>query len=405
MPMSKKVRAPENGTHCRPYHKLTFGLYRLAGKLYARFYLGFRSKAVRHDIEGPHLILCNSQTLSDALLVRLAFEYPVYCIKTVAQRRGPLGVLTDWLTAPILQKQGMNVWSSAAFQGIKKVVGEGGSVCLFPCGQPAYGNVPKAVSHQTVPLIRALGVPIMLYTLHGGIGALPRWGDGRRKGPFIGRHERTLMPQEYEKMTDAELHALLTRTLCVNDKHLALTYRSNHRAERLERVLYVCPRCHEHSVLYTAGNHVSCRGCGMTANYTEAGNFVFLNCETAISTVDAWMDYQLSWLKNHVNDFGDTIFTDEGITVLSVDRTPADEPLFGTLIMTREKLLLRFEDGERGTRTVGFVLDSVATLTPVGKSKLSLTMADGTWEIAGAGGFCPYKYAQTFLALRGQLCK
>jgi 1-acyl-sn-glycerol-3-phosphate acyltransferase len=288
---------------------------------------------------------------------------------------------------------------------MKQVVDEGGSLCLFPCGDPAYGHIPNPISKQTVPLIRTLGVPVVLYTLHGGAGALPRWGDGRRKGPFIGRLERTLTPKEYADMSDAELYALINRTLTINDKPLGLTYGGNHRAERLERVLYVCPRCREHSVLYSQGNHISCRGCGMTANYTEAGNLVFLNCETPISTVDAWMDYQISWLQNHIDGFADEIYTDGGVTVLSVDRTPVDEPLFGTLSMTREKLLLRFEDGEAGTRTVGFALDSVAMLKPCGKTKLSLTTAQGTWEIAGAGGFCAYKYAQLFNALRGRFGK
>ncbi len=403
--MSKQVSPTEKSTHCLAKHGFTFGVYRLFGKLYARAYLGYRSKSVPSPDKAPRLILCNSQTLQDALLVRLAFDHPVYCVQTRAQRRGPISMLTDLLTAPIWQKPSLSTWSSAAVQVIKQVIDEGGSVCLFPCGDPAYGHTPTPASKQTVPLIRALGVPVVLYTLHGGTGALPRWGDGRRKGPFIGRLERTLTPEEYASMSDAELYALINRTLTVNDKPLGLTYTGSHRAERLERVLYVCPRCREHSVLYSQGNHVSCRGCGMTANYTEAGNLVFLNCETPISTVDAWMDYQVSWLQNRVDGFTGEIYTDGGVTVLSVDRTPADEPLFGTLSMTREKLLLRFEDGEAGTRTVGFALDSIAVLKPCGKTKLTLATAQGTWEIAGAGGFCAYKYAQLFSALRGQFKK
>ena len=403
MPMSKQATSPETATHCRAAHRFTFGLYRTAGKVYAKSYLGFRSKAVTPDVQAPYLILCNSQTLQDALLVRLAFDFPVYCVQTRGQRRNPVAALSDALTAPIRQKPTPQTWSQSAVQQIKQVMEEGGSVCLFPCGEPNYTHTPKPVSKQTVPLIRALGVPVILYTLHGGVSALPRWGDGRRKGPFIGRCERTLTPEQYAAMSDAELHALLTRTLCVNDKPLGLTYCSNHRAERLERVLYVCPRCREHSGLYTQGNHVSCRACGMTANYTEAGNLVFLNCETPITTLEQWMDYQASWLRNRLNDLSGDIYTDAGVTILSVDREPADEPLFGTLYMTREKLLLRFEDGEAGTRTVGFALDSVAMLTPCGKTKLSLTTADGTWEIAGSSGFCAYKYAQLFKALRGQL--
>ena len=399
------MSTPEKSAHCKAAHKFTFGLYRTVGKIYAHAYLGFRSKPMTSKVQGPHLILCNSQTLHDALLLRLAFDYPVYSVQTLAQRRSLIGAVSDLLTAPVRQKPSINTWSASAVQEIKQIIGEGGSVCLFPCGEPAYGHIPHAPGKQTVSLIRALGVPVVLYTLHGGIGALPRWADGRRKGPFIGRHERTLSPEEYGKMSDSELYALLTRTLCVNDKALGLTYSGNHRAEHLNRVLYVCPRCREHSVLYTSGNHVSCRGCGMTANYTEAGNFVFLNCETPISSIDSWMEYQVSWLQNRSDGLTGEIYTDEGVTILSVGKKPADEPLFGTLIMTREKLLLRFRDGERGTRTVGFALDSVAALLPVGKAKLSLTTAQGTWEIAGAGGFCAYKYAQLFSALRGQFRK
>lgn len=406
--MSKQKNTPtnpENTAHCRAYHKLTFGLYRLAGRIYAKTYAGYRSQKVRHDLQGPHLILANSQTLQDALLVRLAFDYPVYCVQTRAVRRGPIAMLADLLTAPIMQKPCVARWSSSCVQKITQIIHEGGSVCLFPMGDAPYGNAPGTISKQTVPLIRALNVPVILYTVHGGAGALPRWGDGRRKGPFIGRSEKTLMPSEYAEMTDEALHELISRTLCVNDKPLALTYASKYRAERLERVLYVCPRCRAHSKLYTSGSHVSCRGCGMTAEYTEAGNFVFLNCETPITTPDTWMNYQLAWLKGRVDTLDGEIFTDEGVSILSVDKKPADEPLFGKLIMTRERLLLRFTDGEAGVRSVGFSLDSVTVLRPVGKNKLSLTTAQGTWEITGASGFCAYKYAQLLMALRGQFRK
>ena len=351
------------------------------------------------------MILCNAQTLQDELLVRLAFDYPVYCVQTKAAHRNPVQKLGDLLTAPITQKPCASLWSNACVQKIKQVVGEGGSVCLFPTGTAPYGAAPRALSEQTVPLIRSLQIPVVLYTLHGGAGALPRWGDGRRKGPFIGRYEKTITPEEYHAMSDAELHELISRTLCVNDSGLGLIYKSKHRAEKLERVLYVCPRCREHSLLYSSGEHVSCRGCGMTANYTEAGKFVFLNSETPISTIDGWMDYQVSWLKMHVDAMDGEIYKDSGVTIFSVDRVPADEPLFGTLIMTREKLLLRFEDGAQGTRTVGFSLDSISSLSPVDRVKLSLTTTHGTWEITGAPDFCAYKYAQLFKALRHQFKK
>lgn len=393
---------PSAQAYVRSHHALTFFLYRLCGRLYAKW-IGFRAKSVKHGVRGAHLILSNRQTLHDAMLVRSAFDYPVYCVQTRTVRRNLLQISEDALTAPILQKPGASLWSPACVQSIKQILSEGGSVCLFPTKDAPYGFAPNALSKETVPLIRALQVPIILYTVHGGAGALPRWGDGKRKGPFIGRYEKTLMPDEYALMSDEQLFALISRTLCVNDKSLALTYASNHRAEKLERVLYVCPRCRQHSSLYSSGNHVSCRGCGMTANYTESGDFVFLNCETSITTVDAWMEYQKIWLKNHLDELEKEIFTDSGVTIFSVDKKPADEPLFGKLTMTREQLLLRFEDGEAGLRTVGFSLDSVCSLKAIGRVKLSLTTAQGIWEITGAPDFCAYKYAQLFLALRGKL--
>ena len=403
--MSKQKEQAVQTPHCRSYHGFTFWLYRLAGTLYAKFYAGFRSKTVKHEIKQPHLILSNSQTLRDPWLVRLAFDYPVYCVQTLAVRRDPIGMIGDWLTSPIRHKPSLLRQNTFPVQKIKQVLTEGGSVCLFPMGEPTFGFAPGTLSEHTVPLIRALQVPVILYTVHGGAGALPRWSEGRRKGPFIGRYEQTLLPEDYASMTDEQLYTLISRTLYVNDRAQNLTYKSNHRAEKLERVLYVCPRCRTHSSLYSSGTHISCRGCGMTANYTEAGKFVFLNCETPISTVDTWMDYQLSWLKNRIEEMSGEIYTDQGVTIFSVDKIPADEPLFGKLIMTREKLLLRFEDGEAGTRTVGFSLDSVVSLRCYDKVKLSLITSQGTWEITGAPDFCAYKYAQLFLALRGQFKK
>ena len=391
--------------HVRSYHKLTFGLYRLAGRAYAALRTGFRVKSTAEGADKAHLILSGSQTLCDELWLRMAFQYPVYCVRTRATRSGLLTLAGDALTAPIVQKPSADSWSEDCIAQMRQVLDMGGSIGLFPMGQPQYGHVPGKLSPGTVPLIRALHVPFTLYTVRGGIGAMPRWSDGRRKGPFEGHVGKTYTPEQYDAMSDEQLFSLISSALSQNDKPLALAYKSNHRAEKLERVLYVCPRCRDHSGLYSAGNHVSCRGCGMTANFTEPGDFIFLNCETPIQTVDGWMDYQVNWLRSHLDRLEGDFFTDKGVMVHSVGKTPADEPLFGTMTMSREKLLIRFEDGEAGARSVGFHLDAIRTMQPYGAVKLSVTTDKGVWEITGAPDFCAYKYAQVFNALRGKLGK
>lgn len=402
--MSKRQSVQDKG-HVRAHHALTFWLYRLAGRAYAALRAGFRVKSTAEGADTPHLILSGSQTLMDELWLRMAFEYPVYCVRTQSTRPGLLTLLGDALTAPILQKPGADDWCPDCIAQMRQVLEQGGSIGLFPMGQPQYGYVPGRLSRQAVPLIRALHVPVTLYTVRGGIGAMPRWSDGRRKGPFEGHVGKTLTPAQYDQMSDEQLFSLISSALSLNDKPLSLAYKSKHRAEKLERVLYVCPRCRDHSGLYSAGNHVSCRGCGMTANFTEVGNFIFLNCETPIQSVDGWMDYQVNWLRSHLDRLEGDFFTDKGVTVHSVGKTPADEPLFGTMTMSREKLLIRFEDGEAGARSVGFHLDAIRTMQPCGAVKLSVTTEKGVWEIMGAPDFCAYKYAQVFYALRGQFGK
>lgn len=400
---AKQTPEPQEPGHVRPFHSASFWLYRLAGRAYAGLRTGFCVKRTKQGADIPHLILCNSQTLLDELWLRMAFDYPVYCVRTQNTRPGLIQRMGDALTAPILQKPVTDeLWSQDCVEQMQRVLKEGGSIGLFPMGQPPYGHAPGKVHKQTISLIRALRVPFTLYTVRGGIGAMPRWSDGRRKGPFEGHIGRTVTVEEYDVMTDQQLFELICRALVQNDKPLALAYQSSHRAEKLERVLYVCPRCRDHSGLYSAGTHVSCRGCGMTADYSETGNFTFLNCETPISTVDSWMDYQVTWLRSHVDKFQGDFFTDKGVMVHSVGKTPADEPLFGTLTMSREKLLVRFEDGEAGARSVGFHVDAITSLTPCGQVKLSVCTDRGTWEITGAPDFCAYKYAQVFYALRGQ---
>lgn len=403
--MDKNQTQKEPKGHIRPYHSLTFGLYRLLGRAYAGLRAGFRVKHTDQGADTPHLILCNSQTLFDELWLRMGFDYPVYCVRTQDTRPGIVQLITDALTAPILQKPSASLWSQDCIEQMRQVLCAGGSIGLFPMGQPPYGYAPGEIDMQTVQLIRTLRVPFTLYTVRGGIGAMPRWSDGRRKGPFEGHIGQTVTVEEYDAMTDEQLYELISRALMQNDKPLSLAYKSGHRAEKLERVLYVCPRCRDHSGLYSAGNHVSCRGCGMTANFTETGNFIFLNCETPISTPDSWMDYQVSWLRTHLDRLEGDFFTDKGVMIHSVGKTPADEPLFGTLTMSREKLLIRFEDGEAGARSVGFHTEAITSMLPRGAVKLSVSTDRGTWEITGAPDFCAYKYAQVFCALRGQFRK
>ena len=301
-------------------HQIVHDVIRYPARLFLFLLYGLRVERYRSRRgSGPFLILCNHTTPLDPVCLGTSFDFPVYYVASDhIFRLGWLSRMLVWLVAPI-----PIVKSRLDLQTIKDtmtVLRQGGSGCLFPEGNRNYNGESVGFSQATAKLAKRLGVPLLLYRFEGGYFTAPRWADTVRRGRLAGRVVREVSVEEMAVMTVGELHGLIRRELQVDayDGQSAnpVRYRGKRLAESLERMLYLCPRCHGMATLKTVGDTVSC-GCGLEARYTEYG---FLEpagrAGQAFGTVLEWDRWQkralAQWLRDRLEQVGGKPLLEEG---------------------------------------------------------------------------------------------
>ncbi|MBQ9116825.1 MAG: hypothetical protein IJY04_07350, partial [Clostridia bacterium] len=149
--------------------------------------------------------------------------------------------LLRWAVAPIpIKKQTTDV---QAVMTCIRVGKEGGTIALAPEGNRTYSGRTVYMKPSIVKLVRALKVPLAVFRIEGGYGVQPRWTDAVRKGKMRAGVTRVIEPEEYKKMTDDELFALIQQELFVDEAALGGMFYHKNSAEYLERAMYVCRTC------------------------------------------------------------------------------------------------------------------------------------------------------------------
>ena len=199
-----------------------------------------------------YIILSNHQGGVDGLFLPLSFNRHMY------------GVLTDsflskgWVAKMFQHQLGIigkkkGAVDVSANMEMMRVIREGGTLLIFPEGNRSYAEFQFSLTEGFSKFIRFFKKPIILFNLHGGAGVDPRFGKKRRKGPFYGEIKRVLQPEEYESWSDDEFYKVISENLRVFDSSSGNKYKSKERAEYLERMFFICPKCGKLEALYSRG--------------------------------------------------------------------------------------------------------------------------------------------------------
>ena len=227
---------------CKTRHKvLTFLLGPIVWIL-CRVKYGARIERFREQGNRPYLILYNHQTPYDQFFVNLSFRGPVYCMATEdIFSLGWVSKLLSWAFAPIpIRKQ---VADLSAIRSTLKCAKDGGTIAIAAEGNRTYSGKTEHISSGMVKLIRMVKYPLAFYRIEGGYGVEPRWSDKTRRGKMRTFVSRVVEYEDIKAMSDQELYDLVTNELYVNEAKVDGLYKSNRRAEYLERAIYICPEC------------------------------------------------------------------------------------------------------------------------------------------------------------------
>ncbi|MBQ0071969.1 MAG: 1-acyl-sn-glycerol-3-phosphate acyltransferase [Spirochaetales bacterium] len=219
--------------------------------------------------QGPYLLLSNHVGTYDPIVISASMDRHVrwvagaYLFKLGLLRL----VLTKGATA-IPKQQGRADMSS--LKAMQNALKEGSIVGLFPEGTRTWdGDMVDLDYMSLAKMIRIFRCPVLFVHLEGVYGECPRWATERRKGGGMHiRITRVLEKEAIAAMSLPEFAENIKESMAFSNDEWktkeSYHYASPLRAEGLERVLYLCPKCGGVGTMSTKGSSISC-SCGAQA--------------------------------------------------------------------------------------------------------------------------------------------
>lgn len=319
--------------HVKFRHRFYFALLRPIARLLARRY-NFKTKSTRLDKKQNYLILSNHQSFLDPAFVGITIKRPIYFVASDAlwSRKWYIRLLFHVFGPIKIRKGAMDV---SCIRTLCAVAKEGGTIAIFPEGNRQWNDSCFFIDRSVVKLVRLLKLPLVLYNFHGGYGVQPRWGKGLRKGKYTGGIREVLSLEQLGAMSDDELYTRIVEHLKVIDSDSGELYRSEQRAEYLERELFVCPRCGAQDTLHSHGSEISCTQCGLTVTYGEDLHLTSADPEFNFSKLVDWYEDQLRYVRELDLNGRDVLCSDEGVRLY--DKTTQERVLLAEGKLTLSK--------------------------------------------------------------------
>ncbi len=353
-----------------PYkrHKLVWKTLTGPLDLLLRAKFGLRHEDL--DAEGPVLIVSNHVCAWDPLFVAMCLrKRPAYYVASEHLfRLGPVTKLLNWLVEPIPRRKAAS--GSDTVRACLRHLKDGRSVCLFAEGEQCWDGLSQDIFPATGKLARTSGASLATFRIEGGYLSCPRWGKHARRGAVQIHPVKLYPPGQLKTMTPKAIDEAINRDISENawerQRVRPIPYRGRRGAERLERLLYLCPGCHRIGGLRTEGDRLFC-SCGREWRYTEYGFFAPGLPFSDLAVWDAWEREQL---RQRAFEHGEALFSDLDLELCRIG--PGHEESY----LTRG-VLRQYEDRLECGGYV-FPLDKISDMAAV-LSKLLLFSYEGQY--------------------------
>lgn len=190
----------------------------------------------------------------------------------------------------------------ASVRAMLRTVRRGGCLLMYPEGEVngtgRFDRMPPGVGK----LCKLLKAPIYTAVTYGSYLSYPKWADKQRRGRAGVKLELAADAAAVEKFSGEELDELIRKKLKYDDfewqKANMIPFPAKAPAEKVERMLYLCPRCKAEGLMKSEGARLFCTGCGNAAVLDEYGFFHREKAEDKVfESVADWTEHQRDTLR------------------------------------------------------------------------------------------------------------
>lgn len=382
---------------CKARHKFWFTIMRpIFSFLFWKKY-GYKAENYKLDRKQNYLIICNHSCSLDPFMLGKSFFRPIYFVASDdLLKNGFISKIMKHTVAPIpIRKGTMDISSIRNCISIAK---EGGTIGIFPEGNRTYSGEISYLGINLVKFIRKLDLPLIIYHIDGGYGLDPRWGKKSRRGKGSrGYVQRLLSKEELCSLKDEELLKIINTNLS-QEISPSLRFKSKEKAEYLERVLFICPKCHALETLVSEKNAIKCKCCSLEATYEEDLSFSSNDPSFKFKKVSEWMNYQKEYLKDLAIEENKVLLGDENVTLIScLEGKEKEVELVGKLQMNSKSFIIK------GEKEIQFFFKDIKQVENQGKHKLLFYIGKDYYEFKGGERFSSYKYYLMFNRINNTL--
>lgn len=362
-------------------HKITFFL--LVPWLRLFCYLRYNYRGIKCKEKGPFLILCNHTATLDFFLVAMSFKDTIYYLTSDdLMSKGFVSKVIKFLVEPIPKSKSLR--DVEAVKGCLKVAKENGTICIFPEGNRTYSGKLCYVDPSIVKLCRKLNYKVAIYNVEGGYQTDPRFSNKVRRGKMRGYVKKILTPTMMENMTNDEIYAELVENLNV-DLVNNVKFKSNKKAEYLERAIYYCGECNTFEQMHSEGNKFICKNCNSTFIVDDSANLVKGD---EIYPISELYDLQSNVISNFSMEQVDLHKYQDEVSFFEVIKFKGRNTLFeGTMELKNNTLCF----GQHQ-----FSFDDIENMTVLGKNKINFYLNRQIFQVKGNKRFSGLKYLQIY---------
>jgi 1-acyl-sn-glycerol-3-phosphate acyltransferase len=283
----------------KPNQLLTTILW-LIFKPYLKFAYNFKyNNDVIKDIKGPAVFIGNHASVLDVFLMGVS-AYPKF-LNYVAGYDwftyfGLSFILKHLKAIPKFQYQ----IDLASIKEMIEVINQNQILGIFPTGRLASAGVGLPVDDNVAKLIKKLKAPVYFFKIDGAYLSRPKWAIKPRRGKIEARYYQIFNVADLANKDVEEITKIINQYMVYDDyawnKEKAIVFKGKRLAENLEKVLFLCPKCHQEFSLHTNNDVITC-SCGYNNRVLTSG---FFEDKTNFESPKDWNLFQKNVLKEQI---------------------------------------------------------------------------------------------------------
>ena len=291
------------------------------------WFLRFNLKYDKSGLKGckrPYILIANHPSTLDAFLIARGVN-PLHTNYVASQSFFRVPILKFLLGRVGAIPKAHTQKDIQSLRLMMKALAAGRVLMVCPEGRRSLDGTGSRFTDAMAKFVKKTGLPVVAAMISGTYLAWPRWADQAHPLPLTVSFRKILEPAELSILTVSEIHERMLDALRFDEFRAGRETRNGGRnhclAEKIERLLHLCPCCGKWEAIKGRENSIICQYCGASAIMEPEGTIRRVSGSLAQwPQVPAWYALQRDAMSEAMRD--PAFLIEAGVSCLNCTTDP-----------------------------------------------------------------------------------